>query len=105
MIKSSYLQECFHLLTKKPVLKRKPWHQNTVNILRDLRAKMFNKAVEDGYPDVNPATATRSFNVPQNNTIKFYIDSQLDTIRESIEPEWLPVINFSFTLDFEKMNL
>jgi len=93
-IKSSYLQECFHLLTKEPVLKRKAWHQSTVNILRDLLIEMFNNAVDESYITVNPVTATKHFNVPQTDTVKFYNEEQLNAIRESIEPFWLPVINF-----------
>ncbi|MCE1189214.1 MAG: tyrosine-type recombinase/integrase [Ignavibacteria bacterium] len=94
LLRTMYFQECFIQLTKEPVAGRKPWHQNTVNILRDLLLEMFNNAVEAKYIEVNPVKATRQFNVPKTNTLKFYVDEQLELIRKNIEPEWLPIINF-----------
>ncbi len=101
-IKSHYFQECFKQLTREKVLKNKPWHPNTVNILRDLLAEMFTQAIKDNYIDSNPLQNTSAFKVPHKNTLKFYTDEQLGTIWKNLAKEWLPIFKFLYFTGLRK---
>jgi integrase len=94
LITNRYLQECFNRLTKEPVNTKKAWHQNTVNILRDLLIEMFNSAINDKYINDNPASMTIPFKVPKRNTIKYFTNDQLDIIWKKLDPNWIPIMKF-----------
>jgi integrase/recombinase XerD len=94
LITYRYLQECFNRLKKEPVNKTKPWHPNTINILRDLLIEMFNSAKNDNYLESNPALQTVPFKVVKMNTIKNYTDEQLKIIWEKLDIHWVPIMKF-----------
>lgn len=94
IITNRYLQECFNRLTSEPVNTKKPWHKNTVNILRDLLIEMFNSALRDKYIIENPASMTLPFKVPKDNTIKYFSDDQLDKIWQGLDLHWIPIMKF-----------
>ncbi len=94
IITHRYLQECFNRLKKEPVNKTKPWHPNTINILRDLLIEMFNGAINDKYLATNPALQTVPFKVVKTNTIKYYTDEQLKIIWEKLDTHWVPIMKF-----------
>ncbi len=94
LITNRYLQECFKRLTSEPVITKKAWHKNTVNILRDLLIEMFNSAIDDKYINENPASLTIPFKVPKTNTIKYFTDDQLKIIWERLAPHWIPIMKF-----------
>ncbi|MBT8378538.1 MAG: site-specific integrase [Ignavibacteria bacterium] len=94
IISTRYLQECYNRLTNEPVNKKKPWHKNTVNILRDLLIEMFNNAIKDKYIDINPASETIPFKVPKTNTVKYYTDEQLKLIWKNLDQYWVPILKF-----------
>ncbi len=93
-ISHKYLQECFERLKKEPVNTKKPWHPNTINILRDLLIEMFNSAIKDMNLETNPALETIPFRTVKSNTIKYYTDEQLKIIWEKLDPHWVPVMKF-----------
>jgi integrase len=94
LITHRYLQECFNRLKKEPVNKTKPWHPNTINILRDLLIEMFNGAVNDKYLETNPALQTVPYKVVATSTIKYYTDEQLKIIWENLDPLWVSIMKF-----------
>ena len=94
LISHRYLQECFERLKKEPVNTKKPWHPNTINILRDLLIEMFNSAVKDKYLESNPVLETVPFRTVKSNTIKYYTDEQLKIIWEKLDPHWVPIMKF-----------
>ncbi|HOJ07223.1 MAG: site-specific integrase [Ignavibacteriota bacterium] len=105
LISSKYLQACFNRLTNEPVNKKKPWHKNTVNILRDLLIEMFNNAIKEKYIDTNPASETVPFKVPKTNTVKYYTDDQLKVIWENLDPYWVPIFKFYVYTGLRKKEL
>ncbi|MCJ7553580.1 MAG: site-specific integrase [Ignavibacteriaceae bacterium] len=94
LITHKYLQECFSRLKKEPVNKTKPWHPNTINILRDLLIEMFNVAVNDKYLETNPVLHTIPLKVVKTNTIKYYTDDQLNIIWDKLNEHWVPIMKF-----------
>lgn len=104
-IRTNYLQECFLRLSKEPTTKKKPWHPNTINILRELLAEVFNKAIKERYITENPVNDTRPLDAPRVDTFRFYTKEQLELIFNNLEPKWVPMIKFWFYTGLRKSEL
>lgn len=92
-INSRYLQECFTKLSTEEVTNSKSWQPSTINILRDLLAEIFNRAIEEKYITDNPVDATRPLDVPQKDTLHFYSKEQYNEIIKNLDAEWIPFIS------------
>ncbi|MCZ7616477.1 MAG: tyrosine-type recombinase/integrase [Ignavibacteriaceae bacterium] len=79
-------------LSTEEVTNSKSWQPSTINILRDLLAEIFNKAIEDKYITENPVDATRPLDVPQKDTLHFYSKEQYNEIIQNLDAEWIPFI-------------
>ncbi len=104
-IKAIYLQQCFLRLNTEDITKKKPWHANTINILRELLAEVFKKAVKEKYITENPITDTRPLDAPKIDTLRFYSKDQLTMIFENLDPKWIPMIKFWFFTGLRKGEL
>lgn len=104
-IRPNYLQECFRRLSKEPTTKKKPWHPNTINTLRDLLIEIFNKAIKDRYITSNPASDTRPLDAPQVDTLQFYSKEEMELIFKNLDTKWVPTIKFLFYTGLRKGEL
>lgn len=93
-INSRYLQECFNLLSTEEVTNSKSWHHNTINILRDLLAEIFNDAIKEKYITENPIESTRQLDAPKKDMLQFYSKEQLNNIIINLDSEWKSFIKF-----------
>lgn len=93
-IKPYYLQECFQKLNKEPVNKKKPWHQSSINILRDLSIEMFDMAVKEKYREDNPVSQTQPFKISQSDKIRFFSTDELEILWQNLNPFWIPFFKF-----------
>lgn len=104
-IKPYYLQEFFLKLNSEPVTTKKPWHQSTINILRDLLIEMFDGAVKDKYREDNPASDTQPFKTTQSNQVRFFSPEEIEILWKNMEPFWIPFLSFYYLPAFAEVKL